>query len=434
MTTTTTASTALPWSAAHRPLNRRDIQTLTLSALGGALEFYDFVVFVFFAAVIGGLFFPAAMPDWLKLLQTFGIFAAGYLARPLGGIIIAHFGDKLGRKRMFTLSIFMMALPTLFMGLLPTYATLGVMAPILLLILRVLQGAAIGGEVPGAWVFVSEHVPPTRTGLAVGSLTAGLTFGILLGALIATVINTHFSKAEIADYAWRIPFILGGVFGLVAVYLRRFLEETPIFKELHQRKELARDLPLGQIVKNHIGGTIQAMLLTWVLSAAIVVVILFTPTWLQKVHGIAPALSLQANSLATLCLTLGCVVFGMAADKFGGRITLAVGSLGLLITSYMFYFSLPAAPATLMVNYALAGFFVGVVGVVPYLIVRAYPAAIRFSGVSFSYNVAYAIFGGLTPVALTWWMKQDAQAPAHYVGALCLLGLVLALAPQPRRH
>ncbi len=300
------------------------------------------------------------MPDWLKLLQTFGIFAAGYLARPLGGIIIAHFGDKLGRKRMFTLSIFMMALPTLFMGLLPTYATLGVMAPILLLILRVLQGAAIGGEVPGAWVFVSEHVPPTRTGLAVGSLTAGLTFGILLGALIATVINTHFSKAEIADYAWRIPFILGGVFGLVAVYLRRFLEETPIFKELHQRKELARDLPLGQIVKkpyrrHHPGHVADLGAVGGDCGGDSV----YSDLAAKKVHGIAPALSLQANSLATLCLTLGCVVFGMAADKFGGRITLAVGSLGLLITSYMFYFSLPAAPATLMVNYALAGFFCG---------------------------------------------------------------------------
>lgn len=434
---TTSASTSAPglaWNGPHRRLNGRDIQTLALSALGGALEFYDFVVFVFFAAVIGTLFFPAAMPDWLKLLQTYGIFAAGYLARPLGGIIIAHFGDKLGRKRMFTLSIFLMALPTLFMGLLPTYATAGAWAPVLLLILRILQGAAIGGEVPGAWVFVSEHVPRNRTGLAVGSLTAGLTFGILLGALIATVINTHYGKSEIAEFAWRIPFVLGGVFGLVAVYLRRFLEETPIFKELHQRKELSRGLPLGSTVKHHIGGTIQAMLLTWVLSAAIVVVILFTPTWLQKAHAISPALSLQANSLATLCLSIGCVLFGMAADRFGGRLTLAVGSLGLLATSHLFYYNLPTDPLSLMRNYALAGFFVGVVGVVPYLIVRAYPAAIRFSGVSFSYNVAYAIFGGLTPVALTWWMKQDAQAPAHYVGALCVLGLVLALLPQPRQH
>src|SRR5690606_1649248 len=133
-----------------RPLNRSDYKTLSLSALGGALEFYDFIIFVFFAAVVGKLFFPPEMPEWLRQLQTFGIFAAGYLARPLGGIVMAHFGDLLGRKRMFTLSIFLMAVPTLLMGLLPTYAQIGIWAPLALLALRILQGAAIGGEVPGA--------------------------------------------------------------------------------------------------------------------------------------------------------------------------------------------------------------------------------------------------------------------------------------------
>lgn len=134
----------------NRRLNRQDYKTLTLAALGGALEFYDFIIFVFFAAVVGDLFFPADMPEWLRLVQTFGIFAAGYLARPLGGIVMAHFGDLVGRKKMFTLSILLMALPTLAMGLLPTYASIGIAAPLLLLLMRVLQGAAIGGEVPGA--------------------------------------------------------------------------------------------------------------------------------------------------------------------------------------------------------------------------------------------------------------------------------------------
>ncbi len=218
--------THAPDSLSHaeaRPLDRRDYRTLCLAALGGALEFYDVVVYVFVAVTIGGLFFPPNMPDWLRQLQTFGIFAAGYLARPLGGIIIAHFGDLLGRKRMFTLSIILMAVPTLTMGLLPTYQHIGIFAPLLLLAMRVLQGAAIGGEVPGAWVFVSEHVPSRRTGLAVGTLTAGLTAGILLGSLIATVINKSFTPAQVSAFAWRIPFLMGGVFGLFAIYLRRFL-------------------------------------------------------------------------------------------------------------------------------------------------------------------------------------------------------------------
>ncbi|KYO87443.1 Proline/betaine transporter [Pseudomonas aeruginosa] len=125
-----------PEAPAQRPLTRSDYKTLSLSALGGALEFYDFIIFVFFATVVGKLFFPADMPEWLRQLQTFGLFAAGYLARPLGGVIMAHFGDLLGRKRMFTLSIFMMAVPTLIMGLLPTYAQIGIWAPLAVLRLR----------------------------------------------------------------------------------------------------------------------------------------------------------------------------------------------------------------------------------------------------------------------------------------------------------
>lgn len=140
-------------------LKPQDYKTLALAALGGALEFYDFIIFVFFAAVIGEIFFPSDIPEWLRQLQTFAIFAAGYLARPLGGIIMAHFGDKVGRKKMFSLSILLMALPTLAMGALPGWDAIGLAAPLLMLLMRMLQGAAIGGEVPGAWVFVAEHVP-----------------------------------------------------------------------------------------------------------------------------------------------------------------------------------------------------------------------------------------------------------------------------------
>src|SRR5437868_7368289 len=205
-----------------RPLTGQDYKTLSLAALGGALEFYDFIIFVFFATVIGELFFPPSVPDWLRQLQTYGIFAAGYLARPLGGIIMAHFGDLLGRKKMFTLSILLMSVPTMLMGLLPTYATIGLLAPIALLLLRVMQGAAVGGEVPGAWVFVSEHVPARNVGYACGTLTAGLTAGILLGSFVATGMNTLFTPAELVDWGWRVPFLLGGVFGIGSMYLRRW--------------------------------------------------------------------------------------------------------------------------------------------------------------------------------------------------------------------
>ncbi|HHQ4625408.1 TPA: MFS transporter [Aeromonas veronii] len=410
-----------------RPLNRQDYKTLSLAALGGALEFYDFIIFVFFAVVIGELFFPADIPEWLRQFQTFGIFAAGYLARPLGGIIMAHFGDLIGRKRMFTLSIIMMALPTLLIGLLPTYAVLGIGAPIALLGLRILQGAAIGGEVPGAWVFVAEHVPARRVGVACGTLTAGLTAGILLGSLIATAVNKSLTPAEVSEWGWRVPFLLGGIFGIVAMYLRRWLHETPVFAEMKANKTLADELPLKSVLRNHKSSVVVSMLLTWLLSAGIVVVILMTPTYLQKVYGISPADALTANSLAIVALTLGCIVYGRLIDLLGSGLTFMFGSLLLAGSSYAFYHGLAVGTSQLVPLYMLAGFAVGIVGAVPYVMVNAFPPVVRFSGLSFSYNVAYAIFGGLTPMAVTLWMKSDMLAPSHYVVSLSVLGFAIGL-------
>lgn len=408
-------------------LTRQDYKTLSLAALGGALEFYDFIIFVFFAAAIGELFFPAEMPEWLRQVQTFGIFAAGYLARPLGGIVMAHFGDKVGRKKMFSLSILLMALPTLAMGMLPTYATLGIAAPLLMLLLRVLQGAAIGGEVPGAWVFVAEHVPHKRVGFACGTLTAGLTAGILLGSLVATVLNTTLSPAAIRDYGWRIPFFLGGVFGLFAMYLRRWLHETPVFQQMQQHKALSGKMPLRTILANHKRAIAVSMLLTWLLSACIVVVILMAPTLMQKQHGISAAISLQANSVATVMLLIGCVGAGWLVDRVGAARVLMGGAVPLAFFSWRFFHQLDGSTSEIVIGYALAGLCVGVVGVVPCVMVRAFPAAVRFTGISFSYNVAYAIFGGLTPITVTLMLQLTPMAPAWYVLALAAMGLLVGL-------
>ncbi|KNC06491.1 MFS transporter [Klebsiella sp. RIT-PI-d] len=414
-------------STTIRTLNRQDYKTLTLAALGGALEFYDFIIFVFFAAVVGELFFPADIPEWLRQVQTFGIFAAGYLARPLGGIIMAHFGDLVGRKKMFTLSILLMALPTLAIGLLPTYATAGLAAPLLLLLMRILQGAAIGGEVPGAWVFVAEHVPEGRIGIACGTLTAGLTVGILLGSVVATLVNTTMSQQTLHDIGWRLPFLLGGAFGLIAMYLRRWLQETPVFLEMQQRKILAQELPVKSVIVRHKKAVMVSMLLTWLLSAGIVVVILMSPVWLQKQYGFAPAVTLKANSIATIMLCIGCLLAGLAADRFGASKTFITGSVMLGGSSWVFYHFAGLYPQQLFLLYGLVGLCVGVVGAVPYVMVNAFPPTVRFSGISFSYNVSYAIFGGLTPIAVTMLMGVSPMAPAWYILGLSLVGIVLGI-------
>jgi MFS family permease len=409
-------------AVSDRRLTAIDYKTLCLATLGGLLEFYDFIIFVFFANAIGELFFPPEIPDWLRQFQTFGIFAAGYLARPLGGVVMAHAGDLRGRKQMFTLSIFLMALPTLGIGSLPTYAKLGILAPVLLLFLRILQGVAVGGEVPGAWVFVSEHVHPSRVGMACGILTAGLTGGILLGSLVATTLSIVMTHDQLAAYGWRIPFLLGGAFGLLSMYLRRLLAETPVFEELQARRALASETPLKTVVRDYRGAVVLSGLLTWMLSAAIVVVILMTPALLEKMYGVAAVIALRANSLAALALTAGCVLAGRLTDRCGPGRVLLVGCPLLGVTAYLLYTFATLDPWLTTFLYTLAGLTVGIVGVVPYVMIAMFPPAIRFSGISFSYNLAYAIFGGLTPIIVAWLLRFDRLAPAHYVGALCLLG------------
>ena len=406
-------------------LTARDYKTLSLATLGGLLEFYDFIVFVFFANTIGELFFPPEIADWLRQFQTFGIFAAGYLARPLGGVAMAHAGDLSGRKQMFTLSIFLMALPTLGIGLLPTYGQVGIWAPVLLLLFRILQGVAVGGEVPGAWVFVSEHVNPSRVGLACGILTGGLTGGILLGSLVATGLSMVMTHDQLAAYGWRIPFVLGGAFGLLAMYVRRLLAETPVFLELKARRALASETPLKAVVRDHPGAVVLSGLLTWMLSAAIVVIILLTPALLQKVYGVPAIVALRANSLATLALTAGCILAGRLTDRFGPWRVLMFGCPLLGVATYLLYTAGTLDPRLTTFLYMLAGLTVGIVAVVPYVMIAVFPPAIRFSGISFSYNLAYAIFGGLTPIFVGWLLSFNRLAPAHYVGVFCLAGTAI---------
>ncbi len=413
--------------AAARPLNSQDYKTLGLSALGGALEFYDFIIFVFFATVIGHLFFPPEMPDWLVMIQTFGIFAAGYLVRPLGGIVLAHYGDRYGRKRVFAFSILLMALSTLGMALMPTYATIGVAAPILLIILRMLQGAAIGGEVPGAWTFVAEHVPFRRVGLACGFLTSGLSFGIMLGSLIAFAINSLFTPEDVAGYAWRIPFLLGGIFGLIAVYLRRWLEETPIFMEMKKSKSLTDKLPLGLVLKHHMRGVIISALLTWVLSAAIVVTTLMTATFLQKLYGYTPTQALAGTSFGTLFLIFGVIIAGALIDRIGSGLFFMGASIFFGIATFTFYSYAVTSLQTMFVLYGVMGLSVGMAGAVPYVMVRAFPASVRFSGLSFAYNVSYAVFGGLTPIGVTTALAINPMAHAWYLVFIAILAFAIGL-------
>lgn len=409
-------------------LARHDNRVLALSALGGALEFYDFVIFVFFTTTLAQLFFPPDMPAWLGQLQTYAIFAAGYLVRPLGGLVMAHYGDRLGRKRMFTLSITLMALPTLLIGMLPTYAQVGVAAPVLLLALRMLQGVAVGGEMPGAWVFVAEHVPPRRVAFAAASLCSGMSVGILLGSLTALWLHGRFAPEQVLAGAWRLPFVVGGVFGFVSVWLRHWLEETPVFLQMQAERQQLEELPFKRVVREHPGAVGLSMLATWGLTAAIVVVILMTPTVAQQAFALEAGLATRGNVLASLGLIVGCLVAGAMADRIGRPRALVLWSLALAAAMYALYLDLATGGRHFLPLYALAGFTAGVAGIAPGVIVTAFPPAVRYTGVALAYNLAYAVAGAVTPPLIAYLaLRAGHLAPAHYVAAVALANIGLAL-------
>ncbi|UXM95595.1 MFS transporter [Bartonella sp. HY329] len=405
-----------------RILTRSDMKTLGLSSLGGALEFYDFIIFVFFTKIISAVFFNPETAPWLATLQTYSIFASGYLARPIGGIIMAHLGDKFGRKKVFTFSILLMAFSTLCMALVPSYASIGVAAPILLALFRILQGIAIGGEIPGAWTFVSEHVPSRYVGFATGFLTSGLSLGILLGSLVATLVNHLFSPQFIMDYGWRGAFILGGIFGLLAVWLRQWLDETPIFKQMQKARSLTKEVPLKIVLKSHGESVLIAVLLTWALSATIVISTLMTPNFMENPpYGYSGNTALAANCVTSLFLIIATPIAGILCDRIGsGRFFLG-GGICFAITAYVFYNYAGTSTLSLFVLSAFLGFFAGYVGAVAYVMVKAFPAAVRFTGLAFSYNMSYAILGGTIPVVIS---LINSLTPMGHVWYLLAIGML----------
>ncbi|RBH54167.1 MULTISPECIES: MFS transporter [Pseudomonas] len=423
-------------TADHIPHARRfarsDYKTLGLAALGGALEIYDFIIFMFFALTLSELFFPPQMPEWLRLLQSFGIFVTGYLARPLGGILMAHFADRLGRKRVFSLSILMMALPCLLIGIMPTYAQIGYWAPLLLLLLRVLQGAAVGGEVPSAWVFVAEHAPSGHRGYALGVLQAGLTFGYLLGALTATALARIYSPGEILDFAWRFPFLLGGVFGVIGVWLRRWLSETPVFMALQARREEGEEVPLQAVLRTHRRAILPAMLLTCVLTSAVVVLVVVTPTVMQKVFGMSASHTFALSSLGIVFLNIGCVLAGRLVDRIGAWRAVLFYSALLPLGIALLYSCLIHGAEWVGLAYALAGLACGVVGAVPSVMVGLFPARIRVSGISFTYNIAYALWASTTPLLLIGLMPWSPWVCVGYCAVMGGVGVLIALYFGPR--
>lgn len=383
----------------QKHLTKKDIKILALSSLGGTLEFYDFIIFVFFANFISQHFFPENLSEFWKNLNTYGTFAAGYLARPLGGIVMAHFGDKFGRKNMFMLSILLMVLPTFSLAFLPGFESIGYAAPLLLLLIRVFQGIAIGGELPGAWVFVTEHAPQGQKGTYLGVLTASVVGGILLGSIVSLIMNLLYTREELNIWAWRVPFFIGGIFGIVSLYLRKFLQETPVFKQMQRERSLQK-FPLKEVLRSAKFEVIVSMLITWVLTGCVVIFILIMPKLMEK--------TLQMNALDIIYLQMAgivlvsfsCVLSGYLVDKFGVFRICSLFAILLGVSSFCYFnafYVLEPSLRNLAIFYLITCFSAGITNFCPIVMCRLFNANIRFSGLSFAYNIAYAIAGGFTP-------------------------------------
>jgi len=415
---------------------RNTFRTLFLTGLGGALENFDFIVFVMFIKVIAQLFFPPDIPTWVAQLQTFAIFATGNLVRPVGAIVLAHFGDKLGRKRTFSFSIWLMAIATLGIAVTPTFATIGAAAPALLLLLRILQGIALGGELPGAWTFISEHAPRGRTGFVCGIVMALLALGHLLGIFSATVVFRLFSSAEVQAFAWRLPFLFGAALAIIAGFRRRWLTETPVFEEMLRKNQLATELPLKMVLRSHLRGVLISVALGWLFTSVIIVLLEMTPTLLQTVYGIPVNSALEASTVATLFLAASYPVSGLLSDLMGRGLFLVIGVSLLAVCIYLFFTLLPAYSNFLFPLYALTCVSASVItGFLPVMI-ESFPAAIRFTGVAFSYSVAYAFFGGLMPPLIAFGLRFSPLAHMYALLFSCLVvfvvGIVFLVSAKPK--
>ncbi len=411
-------------------LTREQKRNLALASVGSMLEFYEFMVFGFFTVVIGKLFFPPDLPDAVKTFQAFALYSLGFLLRPVSGAIIGHLGDRFGRKKLFMVTVLLMALPTLLIGALPTYAQIGIMAPILLLLLRILQGIALAGEFAGASIFVVEHAPASRVGTASGLVLGASYIGFFLGAASAALLSNVISPAGLEAWGWRIPFLIGGVFGFVSLYLRRKLDETPLFLEIRQMKDLAKRFPLGTVLKRHIEPVLFNITLGGFLGSMIIILYFYMPSLLQTQYGIDRVTSFNANAAALLLLAFLCPFWGRLSDKIGYGWVLGIGCLGLTIDLHLFFQNLDyiSQNSHLLIWWMLSfSVFMSTAAVIPALCALVFPPDVRFTGFGFSYNIG-SVFSALAPTIVSWIVLTYGKANVVYYGmGIALLGIILAV-------
>jgi MFS transporter, MHS family, proline/betaine transporter len=399
--------------------------------VGNMLEWYDFALFGFFATQIGAHFFPGNSPT-ASLLAAFGTFAAGFLMRPAGGALFGWIGDRFGRKQALIGSVLAMALPSFLIGVLPDTASIGLAAPILLVLLRMMQGVAVGGEYMASAVFLVEGAQPGRRGWMGSWGPFGASAGTLLGSAAGAIVNATLSPEAVLAWGWRVPFILGIGVALGGLAIRRhFVEHAP--------QQAESDSPLGEAFRSHWRTMAHLVGLTSAISIGFYVTFVYSATWLQQVAGVPATRALELNTVAMALLLVIIPIAGSASDRFGRRAILAWGA-GLLALLAWPLMSLMLRGTTWSIFGGQVGLavLVGANGaVLPAAMAELAPWRVRCTVLSVGYNLALAILGGTTPMVAAWLVARSgvALAPAAYLaGAAAITFLAALLLPRAPRH
>jgi len=414
-------------SETTQEVSGKNVRVLAAGFIGNILEWYDFAVYGFFAPTIGKLFFPSDNPT-TSLIAAFGAFAAGFLMRPVGAVLFGHIGDRVGRKKALTLSVMLMAVPTLLVGVLPTHAQIGVFAAILMVLLRMVQGVSVGGEYTSSFVFLVEHAPPHRRAFFGSWSMIGATCGILLGSAVGALINTFTTNEQLLEWGWRLPFLSGVLVAFVGYFIRHGIPEQPLVKELAEQEPYS---PLKAALTNHRKELFQSAGLNLMNAVTFYTVFIYLTSWLVTEVGEDRAEALDINTISMAALTLFVPLAAMLADKFGRKPFLLIGSAGVALFS--------PALVRLMHHHDFALILTGQIGfalligcyaaAIPATITELFGRGVRVSAASVSYNLPFAIFGGTAPMVAAWLMKATGNplAFAWYLSAIASISFCIAL-------
>lgn len=399
------------------------------TGIGNAMEWFDFALYSYLAVIISKNFFSPVQNDELKLIFTFATFAIAFLLRPVGGIVFGKIGDKLGRKVVLTFTIIMMAISTLIIGLLPTYDQIGVWAPILLLLARILQGFSVGGEYAGAMVYIAESSPDNKrirlgSGLEIGTLT-----GYIVASILVTVLFWTLSDAQMNSWGWRIPFFLSAPIGLIGLYLRTHLEETPIFEnDIADQKD---QLSVIEIIKQYKKDILLCIVFVAFFNITNYVLLGYMPSYLDETVGISDRISTPITAVVLLIMVPFALTFGRLGDKIGNKKVISFGLiLGILVSVVSFQFLNIGGLGFLFLGLLLLGIVLSVYeGTMPGSLPTLFHTDIRYRTLSWTFNISVSLFGGTTPLVASWLVHVTGNnlAPAFYLLGVSIIGLIVVL-------